>query len=103
MNQEQPTGDGGQQESPTTPIEVVQTPHLDHEGGSEPETQENGQDGTGLSEEGEESVSGSHNQGDQSQGDVEAQSEVQEPSVQEEQDELRELGRAWVSISTGRT
>ncbi|KAF3518023.1 hypothetical protein DY000_02059256 [Brassica cretica] len=67
MNQEQPIGDGGQQESPTTPIEVVQTPHLDHEGGSEPETQANGQDGAGLSEEGEESVSGSHNQGNQSQ------------------------------------
>ena len=38
-----------------------------------------------MSEEGEDSVSGSHNQGDQSQGDVEAQAEVQEPSVQEEQ------------------
>ncbi|WZZ03401.1 hypothetical protein YC2023_089322 [Brassica napus] len=52
--------------------------------GSEPETQENGQDGAGLSEEGEESNSGSHHQGEQGQGDVEAQAEVQEPSVQDE-------------------
>ncbi|KAL0745175.1 hypothetical protein Bca101_100791 [Brassica carinata] len=90
-------------ESSNEPRRAAQTPHLDHEGGSEPETQENGQEGVGLSEEGEEfnsgshhqgeqdqgeeeeSVSGSHNQDDQSQGEVEAQAEAPEPSVQVEQ------------------
>ncbi|KAF2606107.1 hypothetical protein F2Q68_00043583 [Brassica cretica] len=68
MNQDPNVGGRNQQESSPAPFETNQTPHHDHEGGSEPETQENGQDGAGLSEEGEESVSGSHNQGDQSQG-----------------------------------
>ena len=84
MNQDQNVGGGSQQESSTAPIGADQTPHLDHEGGSEPETQENGQDGAGLSEEGEESNSGSHDQGNQCQGDVETQAEVQEPTIQEE-------------------
>ncbi|WZZ88611.1 hypothetical protein YC2023_117190 [Brassica napus] len=84
MNQDPNVDGGNQQASSGAPVGVDQTPHLDHEGGSEPETQENGQDGAGLGEEGEESNSGSHNQGDQRQEDVEAQVEVQEPSVQDE-------------------
>ncbi|KAL0641356.1 hypothetical protein Bca4012_102542 [Brassica carinata] len=84
MNQDPNVDGGNQRASSGAPVGVDQTPHLDHEGGSEPETQENGQDGAGLGEEGEESNSGSHNQGDQRQEDVEAQVEVQEPSVQDE-------------------
>ncbi|KAG5373630.1 hypothetical protein IGI04_043051 [Brassica rapa subsp. trilocularis] len=49
-------------ESSTVPSGAAQTPHLDHEGGSEPETQENGQEGVGLSEEEGEFNSGSHHQ-----------------------------------------
>ncbi|KAF3595710.1 hypothetical protein DY000_02024977 [Brassica cretica] len=71
MTQDQNTGGGSQQEISHAPIGAVQTPHLDHEGGSEPETQENGQDEADLSEEGEESNSVSHNQGDQGQREVE--------------------------------
>ncbi|CAN6801891.1 unnamed protein product, partial [Brassica oleracea] len=62
MNQDPNVDGGNQQASSGAPVGVDQTPHLDHEGGSEPETQENGQDGAGLGEEGEESNSGSHNQ-----------------------------------------
>ncbi|WZZ50850.1 hypothetical protein YC2023_050957 [Brassica napus] len=84
MNQDPNVGSRNQHESSPAPSEANQSPHLDREGGRESETQEDGQDGAGLSEE-EESVSGSHNQGDQSQGEVEAQAEAPEPSVQEEQ------------------
>ncbi|KAF2557290.1 hypothetical protein F2Q68_00015189 [Brassica cretica] len=87
MTQDQNTGGGGQQESSYTPIGAVQTLQLDHEGGNEPEPQESGQDGVGLSEEGEESNPCSHNQGDQSQREgetkVQTSSEEQEPSVHE--------------------
>ena len=57
---------------------------IDHEGGSEPETQENGQEGVGLSEEGGEFNSGSHHQGEQDQGEEEHQNEAQEPTTQDE-------------------
>ncbi|KAL0744686.1 hypothetical protein Bca101_100787 [Brassica carinata] len=73
---------GNETEEANHPEEGLRDP--DQCGGSEPETQENGQDGAGLGEEGEESNSGSHNQGDQRQEDVEDQVEVQEPSVQDE-------------------
>ncbi|KAF2618608.1 hypothetical protein F2Q68_00042128 [Brassica cretica] len=84
MNQDQSASGGGQGESSNEPIRATQTPHLDHEGGSEPETKENGQEGVGLSEEEEEFNSGSHHQGEQSQEDEEHQSAVQEPSTQAE-------------------
>ena len=87
MTQDQNTGGGGQQESSYTPIGAVKTLQLDHEGGNEPEPQESGQDGVGLSEEGEESNPCSHNLGDQSQREgetkVQTSSEEQEPSVHE--------------------
>ncbi|WZY94095.1 hypothetical protein YC2023_066424 [Brassica napus] len=83
MNQDQSTRSGRQEESSTAPSGAAQTPHLDHEGGSEPETQENGQEGVGLSEEGEFN-SGSHHQGEQDQGEEEHQSEAQEPHTQAE-------------------
>ncbi|KAF3588288.1 hypothetical protein F2Q69_00028956 [Brassica cretica] len=87
MTQDQNTGGGGQQESSYTPIGAVQTLQLDHEGGNEPEPQESGEDGVGLSEEGEESNPCSHNLGDQSQREgetkVQTSSEEQEPSVHE--------------------
>ncbi|KAF2556993.1 hypothetical protein F2Q68_00015317 [Brassica cretica] len=82
MNQDQSTSGGGQGGSSNEPIRAAQTPHLDHEGESEPETQEHGQQGADLSEEGEEFNSGSHHQGEQDQGDEESQNEVQEPSTQ---------------------
>ncbi|WZY99772.1 hypothetical protein YC2023_072101 [Brassica napus] len=84
MNQYQSTRSGRQEESSTAPSGAAQTPHLDHEGGSEPETQENGQEGVGLSEEEGEFNSGSHHQGEQSQGEEEHQSEAQEPHTQDE-------------------
>ncbi|KAL0641591.1 hypothetical protein Bca4012_103035 [Brassica carinata] len=84
MNQDQSTRSGQPEESSTEPSRAAQTPHLDHEGGSEPETQENGQEGAGLSEEGEEFNSGSHHQGEQDQGDEEHRSEAQEPHTQAE-------------------
>ncbi|KAF3571431.1 hypothetical protein F2Q69_00062961 [Brassica cretica] len=87
MNQDQSTSGGDQEESSTEPSRAAQTPHLDHEGGSEPETQENGQEGVGLSDEGEEFNSGSHHQGEQGQGDEEHQSETQEPNTQAEPDQ----------------
>ncbi|KAL0641364.1 hypothetical protein Bca4012_102815 [Brassica carinata] len=65
MNQDQSTRNRQPEESSNEPSRAAQTPHLDHEGGSEPETQENGQEGVGLSEEGEEFNSGSHHQGEQ--------------------------------------
>ncbi|KAL0641881.1 hypothetical protein Bca4012_102535 [Brassica carinata] len=64
--------------------------HHPDEGGSEPETQENGQEGVGLSEEGEEFNSGSHHQGEQDQGDEEHHSEAQEPHIQDEQVQVQE-------------
>ena len=84
MNQDQSTRSGRPEESSNEPSRAAQTPHLDHEGGSEPETQENGQEGVGLSEEGEEFNSGSHHQGEQDQGDEEHESEAQEPHTQAE-------------------
>ncbi|WZZ64845.1 hypothetical protein YC2023_076215 [Brassica napus] len=85
MNQDQSTRSGRPEESSNEPSRAAQTPHLDHEGGSEPETQENGQEGVGLSEEGEEFNSGSHHQGEQDQGD-----EAQEPHIQDEPVQVQE-------------
>ncbi|WZZ78411.1 hypothetical protein YC2023_098983 [Brassica napus] len=90
MNQDQSTRSGQPEESSNEPRRAAQTPHLDHEGGSEPETQENGQEGVGLSEEGEEFNSGSHHQGEQDQGDEEHHSEAQEPHIQDEQVQVQE-------------
>ncbi|WZZ44936.1 hypothetical protein YC2023_041195 [Brassica napus] len=85
MNQDQSTRNRQPEESSNEPSRAAQTPHLDHEGGSEPETQENGQEGVGLSEEGEEFNSGSHHQGEQDQGD-----EAQEPHIQDEPVQVQE-------------
>ncbi|KAG5373760.1 hypothetical protein IGI04_042922, partial [Brassica rapa subsp. trilocularis] len=53
MDRDPNVGSRNQHESSPAPVGTNQSPHLDREGGRESETQEDGQDGAGLSQAGE--------------------------------------------------
>ena len=83
VSQDQNSGSGPQVGRIPPPVEVVHGSPLVHEGGNQPETQETSQDGAGLSEEGEESSSGSHDQG---VSQVQEEEEAVDQGVQEEEE-----------------